>query len=85
MLVPGAWVLLGPLAITSLRQSAIARGIADLATPVDPASFRESFGADVDRLGVLAENQTVTMARLTEIARPAPSTRPTPRTTTRCT
>jgi hypothetical protein len=60
--------VLGPLAITSLRESAIATAIADLAASVDPGRFTATFGAGLDQLDVLVENQTVTIAKLMEIA-----------------
>ena len=62
--------VVGPLAITSLRESAIARAIADLAAQVDPAVFQQRFGAGLDQLDQLVAAQTVTIARLMEIAPP---------------
>lgn len=62
--------VVGPLAITSLRESAIARAIADLAAQVDPAAFQQRFGAGLDQLDQLVAAQTVTIARLMEIAPP---------------
>jgi MFS family permease len=62
--------VLGPLAITSLRESAIATAIADLAAIVDPARFAATFGAGLRELDALVENQTVTIAKLMEIAPP---------------
>jgi MFS family permease len=69
--------VLGPLAITSLRESAVARAIADLASRVDPAAFQQRFGAGLDQLDQLVAAQTVTIARLLEIA-PAGTVDPTP-------
>lgn len=60
--------VLGPLAITSLRENAIQRAITDLASKVDPAAFREKFGAGIDQLSVLVEQKTVTISKLMEIA-----------------
>ena len=68
---------MGPLAITSLRQSAVARAVADLASRVDPAAFQQRFGASIDQLDKLVSAQTVTIARLMEIA-PAGTVDPTP-------
>ena len=68
--------VLGPLAITSLRESAIANAIQDLVTKVDPESFRSAFGAGLDQLDVLVEQRTVTIAKLMEIA-PAGTVDPT--------
>jgi MFS family permease len=60
--------VLGPLAITSLRDSAIASAIDDLAETVDPAAFQTAFGAGLDQLQVLVDQNTVTIAKLMEIA-----------------
>jgi hypothetical protein len=62
--------VVGPLAITSLRQSAVGRAIEDLASRVDPARFQERFGASIDQLDQLVTAQTVTIARLMEIVPP---------------
>lgn len=62
--------VVGPLAITSLRESAISNAIADLATRVNPAAFEQRFGAGLDQLDQLVAAQTVTIARLMEIAPP---------------
>ena len=59
--------VLGPLAITSLRESAITRAIEDLITQVNPVDFQTQFGAGLDQLDQLVETQTVTIARLMEI------------------
>ena len=69
--------VVGPLAITSLRQSAITEAISDLATKVDPAVFQQRFGAGLDQLDKLVSAQTVTIARLMEIA-PQGTVDPTP-------
>jgi len=63
--------VLGPLAITSLRESAITEAIEDLTARVDPQAFAAAFGAGLDQLSLLVENQTVTIAKLMEIAPPA--------------
>lgn len=60
--------VLGPLAITSLRESAIARAIEQLASQVNPVDFQTRFGAGLDQLDQLVAAQTVTIARLMEIA-----------------
>jgi hypothetical protein len=62
--------VVGPLAITSLRQSAVTRAIEDLASRVDPAAFQQRFGAPVQQLEQLVATQTVNIARLMEIAPP---------------
>jgi len=69
--------VVGPLAITSLRQSAVARAIEDLASRVDPAAFQQRFGAGLDQLDQLVAAQTVTIASLMEIV-PAGTVDPTP-------
>ncbi len=62
--------VLGPLAITSLRESSIARAIRDLVGKIDPQAFQAKFGAGMDQLDVLIEQRTVTIAKLMEIAPP---------------
>ncbi len=69
--------VVGPLAITSLRQSSVASAVADLASKVDPAAFQQRFGAGIDQLDKLVSAQTVTISRLMEIA-PAGTVDPTP-------
>ena len=68
--------VLGPLAITSLRENAISNAIQDLVTTVDPQAFRSAFGAGLDQLDVLVEQRTVTIAKLMDIA-PAGTVDPT--------
>jgi hypothetical protein len=68
-----AWSLagvLGPLAITSLRDNAIGNAIDDLVTTVDPIAFQAAFGAGLDQLDLLVEQRTVTIGKLMEIAPP---------------
>lgn len=60
--------VLGPLAITSLRESSIANAIRDLVTRIDLQVFQATFGAGVDQLDMLIEQRTVTIAKLMEIA-----------------
>lgn len=62
--------VLGPLAITSLRQHSFNQAIADLMTTIDPAAFAAKFGAPVSQLELLVEQRTVTIANLMEIAPP---------------
>ena len=59
--------VLGPLAITSLRESAIQDAIQDLVTKVDPTEFQRAFGAGLDQLDALVEQKTVTIAKLMEV------------------
>ena len=62
--------VLGPFAITYLRDLSKDSAITDLAAQVDPARFAEAFGAPVAQLGELVAANTVTIARLMEIAPP---------------
>ncbi|WP_417262526.1 OFA family MFS transporter [Celeribacter sp.] len=66
-----AWAtagVLGPLAITTLRNVSRENAIADLAAQVDPTTFAEKFGAPVAQLSDLVAAKTVTIANLLEIA-----------------
>ncbi len=77
--------VLGPLAITSLRQRAVSQAIGQLASSISPAVFEQQFGAPLAELQLLVEKKTVTIGKLLALAPPA---RPTPRarfTTPRCT
>lgn len=60
--------VLGPLAITSLRESAVGRAIDGLVARIEPAVFAAKFGAGVDQLDTLVKAKTVTIAKLMEIA-----------------
>ncbi len=62
--------VLGPLAITSLRESAVARAIHGLVAVIRPADFTVKFGAGVEQLDALVQAKTVTIAKLMEIAPP---------------
>ena len=62
--------VLGPLAITTLRQNSLSNSIHELAAKVDPARFAETFGAGIDKLDLLIEKKTVTLAKLLEISPP---------------
>jgi len=62
--------VVGPLAITSLREGAVTRAINDLVSRIDPAAFQAQFGAGVGQLDQLVAAQTVTIASLMEIAPP---------------
>ena len=68
--------VLGPVAIDSLRENAINKAIGDLTANIDPATFGATFGAGVEELQVLVAQQTVTIAKLMEIA-PAGTVNPT--------
>ncbi len=62
--------VLGPLAITSLRQNSLTNAINDLVSRIDPVDFQSQFGAGVDQLETLVASNTVNIARLMEIAPP---------------
>ena len=62
--------LLGPFAITSLRQKSVTRAINDLVTTIDPQRFEEHFGAPLSQLDALVAQNSVTIARLMEIVPP---------------
>ena len=65
--------VLGPLAITSLRQNSVNRAINDLVATIDPQRFAEHFGAPLTQLDALVAQNSVTIARLMEIAPPGTS------------
>ena len=62
--------VLGPLAITSLRETALDRALENLARSVDPAAFAAKFGAPLEQLDELVAQKTVTIAKLMEMAPP---------------
>lgn len=62
--------VLGPLAITSLRERALHQALHELAGNVSPAAFAAKFGAPLEELPLLIQKNTVTLARLLEIAPP---------------
>ncbi len=68
-----AWSIagvLGPWAITSLRESSLKRAVFNLARNVDPMKFTEAFGGSLDQLDLLVANKTVTLSKLMLIAPP---------------
>lgn len=69
--------VLGPLAITSLRELSIKRAIENLSAKIDPALFSDKFGAPISQLQELVAAKTVTIAKLMEIA-PSGTIDPTP-------
>lgn len=74
-----AWAtagVLGPFAITYLRNMSRENAISDLAAKIDPTAFSEKFGAPIAQLKELVEAKTVTIAKLMEIA-PAGTVDPT--------
>src|SRR5262245_11038737 len=62
--------VIGPWAITSLRERSLHSAVRDLAGRVDPARFAETFGAPVDQLESLVAAKSVTLPKLMEIAPP---------------
>jgi len=62
--------VLGPLAITTLRERTLRAAVEKLARLVDPAAFQAAFGADLDQLPTLIDQKTVTVAKLMKIAPP---------------
>ena len=70
--------VLGPIAITSLRERAVNRSIQSLARGVDPDQFESKFGAPLSALPALIKSNTVTIAKLMEVV---PSGTPDPSST----
>ncbi len=62
--------VLGPFAITYLRQQSVDNAISDLAARVDPSVFIQTFGAGVDQLQALVDANTVIIAKLMAVAPP---------------
>lgn len=60
--------VLGPIAITSLRERAVHRAIRQLAAVVGSERFENKFGAPLSELPALIESNTVTISKLMEIA-----------------
>lgn len=69
--------VLGPLAITQLRQASLNSSIHELAAKIDPTAFTQKFGAGMDQLDQLVAAKTVTIAQLMQIA-PQGTVDPTP-------
>jgi len=68
--------VLGPFAITYLRQLSVDDAINSLSAKVDPAVFSEAFGASIEQLESLVAAKTVTIAKLMEVV-PAGTVDPT--------
>jgi MFS family permease len=62
--------VLGPWAITALREHSLRQAMEGLAKSVSPERFAERFGAGIDQLPKLIEAKTVTIAKLLELAPP---------------
>jgi len=75
-----AWAtagVLGPFAITYLRNLSLHDAINNLAAKVDPSAFIEKFGSPISQLDELVAAKSVTITKLMEIA-PAGTIDPTP-------
>jgi len=75
-----AWAtagVLGPFAITYLRNMSVNDAIADLVSKIDPAVFQAKFGSAVSQLNELVAAKTVTVSNLMELV-PAGTVDPTP-------
>ncbi len=62
--------VIGPLAITSLRNNTMLSEIRTMVGKISPKKFIETFGTGVEELEILVESKTVTIAKLMEIAPP---------------
>lgn len=60
--------VLGPLVITSLRQSSVDKAVRELTVRVDPERFLQTFGASAEKLDQLMAAKSVTVSKLMEIA-----------------
>ena len=62
--------VLGPLAITTLRERAVERAIGSLTALIEPARFEAVFGAGLAHLDELIAARTVTIAKLMDLVPP---------------
>jgi hypothetical protein len=62
--------VLGPLAITQLRERSVMEAVHALVARVDPAVFRQSFGEEVSKLDELVRANTVTIEKLMPLVPP---------------
>ena len=69
--------VLGPLAITQLRESSRINAIETLAAKIDPAVFERTYGAGINQLSQLVETKTVTISNLMVVV-PSGVTNPSP-------
>lgn len=69
--------VLGPLAITRLRENSRLTAIRKLTDAIDPAAFAAKFGAPVEKLDELVKANAVTIPRLLELAPQAADPTPT--------
>ena len=56
--------VLGPVAITQLRQNSVDSAINDLVSKISPEKFTEIYGASVENLSLLVQEKTVTISNL---------------------
>ena len=56
--------VLGPVAITQLRQKSVDDAIADLVSKITPEKFQEIYGAPLENLSLLVQQKTVTISNL---------------------
>lgn len=60
--------VLGPWAITSLREHSIRNSVSELVAKIDPLVFERTFGAGLGQLDLLLDQKTVTISKLMAIA-----------------
>ena len=56
--------VLGPVAITQLRQNSLDNAIADLVNKISPEKFSEIYGDTIENLSLLVKQKTVTISNL---------------------
>ena len=59
--------VLGPLAITQLRQGSVEKSINELVSKVDPGKFNDFYGAPIEQIQELVQQKTVTIGNLMQI------------------
>ncbi|MBH43825.1 MAG: MFS transporter [Rickettsiales bacterium] len=59
--------VLGPLAITQLRQGSVEKSINELVSKVDPDQFNDFYGAPIEQIQQLVQQKTVTIGNLMQI------------------
>ena len=60
--------VLGPVAITYLRDRSLRAALTDLASKIDPAIFEQTFGAPLSELPTLIAQKSVTLPKLMALA-----------------
>ena len=56
--------VLGPVAITQLRQNSMENAIENLVSKISPEKFQEIYGAPIEQLSLLVKQKTVTISSL---------------------